>query len=357
MDAAELKEYIYDNEQIELILEELGCKHIKHRKTQGGDEYFSCTFPDGDNKNGIWIFSNEYLNAKSQSRPNAIKNPYGNPNLIDVVCYIKDLYFSGAIKWICECLGLDYYKESAEEIPESLKWTKLITGMKEKDEDEELEKLKPISEKILTYYYSYCNDIFYNEGIDYFTQREFEIGYDIFTDRITIPIRDELSTLVGVKGRLIENDLDECKYIYLEPCPKSRILYGLYKTLSYIKAEKKVIVVESEKSVLKLWSKGIRNVVAIGGHDLSKVQVEKLIRLEVEEIILCYDEDVFRDEENGKIDKKEYLNEVQKFIEQQKVSVMVDLNGEILNKKESPADNIEKFGILFEKRKVLQKGC
>ncbi|MFH0334562.1 toprim domain-containing protein [Clostridium perfringens] len=356
METAELKEYIYDNEQIELILDELGCKYIKLRKTQGGDEYFSCAFPDGDNKNGIWVFNNEYLNVQSKSRPNAIKNPYGNPNLIDVVCYIKDLYFFEAKKWICECLGLDYYKESADEIPESLKWTKEIMGMKEKEDEIDNEKLKPISEKILTYYYSYCNDIFLDEGIDYFTQREFEIGYDIFSDRITIPIRDELSTLVGVKGRLIEENSEECKYIYLEPCSKSKILYGLYKVLPYIKASKKVIVVESEKSVLKLWSNGIRNVVAIGGHELSKTQVEKLIRLEVDEIIICYDEDVFRNE-NGKVNKKEYLNEARKFIEQQKVSAMVDINGYILDKKESPADNLDKFKKMLEDRKVLQEGC
>ena len=115
-------------------------------------------------------------------------------------------------------------------------------------------------------------------------------------------------------------------------------------------------MVESEKSVLKLWSNGIRNVVAIGGHELSKTQVEKLIRLEVDEIIICYDEDVFRNE-NGKVNKKEYLNEARKFIEQQKVSAMVDVNGDILDKKESPADNLDKFKKMLEDRKVLQEGC
>ena len=76
--------------------------------------------------------------------------------------------------------------------------------------------------------------IFKDDNIGYETQLEFEIMYDLASDRITIPIRDELGTLVGVKGRSIVNDPDVDKYIYLEPCAKTKVLYGLYKTLPYI---------------------------------------------------------------------------------------------------------------------------
>ena len=112
---------------------------------------------------------------------------------------------------------------------------------------------------------------------------------------------------------------------------------------------------ESEKNVMLLWEYGIRNVVAIGGHILSKVQVEKITRLGVNEVVLCYDEDVNR-LENGKIDKKQYVEEAKLFIPQIVVSAMVDINGTILDKKQSPSDDINIFNKMFEERKVLQNG-
>lgn len=62
----------------------------------------------------------------------------------------------------------------------------------------------------------------------------FEIGYDDVSNRITIPVRDEMGTLVGVKGRLFlkQEEMTEeeqrVKYIYLECCNRARLLYGLY---------------------------------------------------------------------------------------------------------------------------------
>ncbi|OSA95671.1 UNVERIFIED_ORG: hypothetical protein B2H93_04420 [Clostridium botulinum] len=351
MDISELKEYIYENEKIEYILTELGCHAIKPRKD---GQYYSCAFPDGDNIKGLIVYNNEYLNIKSYTRQ--IKNPYGvKCSLIDVVCFLKDLYISRAIKWVCDILGLDYYSNPEEELPESLKWTKMIFDMKERGENTESDYLKPINKKILKYYKPYVNDIFKNDGISYSTQRIFEIGFDIQSNRYTIPIYDELGVCVGVKGRYFFKDTpqDEDKYIYLEPCAKTKVLYGLYKTYKYIKEKDEVIVVESEKSVMKAWEDGIYNIVAISGHDLSKTQVNKLTALGVNEIILCYDEDVFR-EENGKVSKLKYKIEIDKFIEQQKVSLMVDINRTILNKKESPIDNIEKFNQMYKERILIR---
>lgn len=351
MEIGELKQYIYENEKIELILESIGCHSIK---PHSNFKYYSCGFPDGDNIKSLVVYNNEYLNIESYTRP--IKNPFGvKPSIIDVVCFIKNLYISNAIKYITDILGLDYYSSPYENLPLSLKWTKMIYDMKNQDEKLEEEHLKPINKEILKYYKNYTNKLFKDDGISYMTQREFEIGYDLFSNRYTIPIYDELGICVGVKGRhyLKNPPNDEDKYIYIEPCSKTKVLYGLYKTFEYIRTEGKVFVVESEKSVLKLWDNEIYNSVAIGGHDLSKTQVEKITSLGVEEVILCYDEDVFR-QENGKVSKKEYMNEVNKFINQQKVSVMVDINGDILEKKESPVDNIEKFKTMFENRILLR---
>lgn len=347
MDAQAIKEYIIINDKIEYVLEQLGCHSIKL-----GNEYYSCAFPNGDNKKGMLVYiDNLYVHSQTKN----IKDKYGTSDIITLTCFIKDMYFTNALKWLTDILGLDYYKEEQDEIPLSLQLTRMLMDMNEGIEDINDIKLKPISETILNYYRSCVNDLFFNDGVSYATQKEFEIGFDLSTLRYTIPIRDELGTLVGVKGRFYKKDDGEEKYIYLEPCSKSKILYGLYKTMEYIKEKNEVIVVESEKSVLVLWSKGIRNVVAIGGHDLSKKQVEKITRLGVSEVVLAYDEDVNR-LEDGKINKADYLKEANKFIEQIKVSAMVDINGNLLDKKESPCDDMDKFYKLYNERKVLQYG-
>lgn len=345
-----IKEYIVVNEKIEYILEELGCHHIK---SHDNGRYYTAGFPDGDNKKGFVLYYNDSLNVDSYTRN--IKDKYGNSDIISLVCFIKGMYFSNALKWMCEIMGIDYYEDDVEEIPMSLQWTNLLFEMNTTISTEDNEKVKPINENILKTYYKCGNDLFLKDGISLKTQREFEIGLDLDSERITIPIRDELGTLVGVKGRLFNKSscCNDDKYIYLEPCSKSKILYGLYKTMDYIKESGQCIVVESEKSVILLWEYGIKNAVSIGGHILSRTQVEKITRLGVNEVVLCYDEDVNR-LDNSKVDRGEYIKEAQKFIEHIRVTAMVDVRGNILNKKESPVDNFEKYKLLYENRRVLQ---
>lgn len=346
-----IKEYIILNDSAEFVLEELGCKKVKSHDNR----YITGGFPNSDGGKSFTLFlDNLYIDSYTRN----IRDSYGNSDIISMVCFIKDMYFSQAINWLCEILGLDYYKEDVNEIPMSLQWTSLLIDMNE-DEwlDEKDMKATPINENILDTYYKCGNQLFLDDGISLKTQREFEIGVDLDSQRITIPIRDELGSLVGIKGRLFQknNTTNGDKYIYLEPCSKTRILYGLYKTMEHIKQSRQCIVVESEKSVLVLWEMGIKNVVSIGGHTLSKIQIEKITRLGVDEVILCYDQDVNR-LENGKINREEYLKEANKFIDCIKVSAMVDLKGNILEEKESPVDNSDKYKMMFNERKVLQNG-
>src|SRR5690606_28359431 len=106
-----------------------------------------------------------------------------------------------------------------------------------------------------------------------------------------------------------------------------------------------VIVVESEKGVQQLWSMGIKNAVAISGHILSKTQVQKLTHLNVP-IVLAYDEGCEKDKD-GKVNKSFYRNEFDKFLPQQQLYVIYDQSKKILNKKESPCDDPEKWKKLY----------
>ena len=66
--------------------------------------------------------------------------------------------------------------------------------------------------------------------------------------------------------------------IYLEPCAKSKILYGLYKTIEHIKAKNCIYILEAEKAVLQLWNYGYKNCISTGGKELSQYQIDMILQ-------------------------------------------------------------------------------
>ena len=335
MDIEILKEHILENNFIPTILEELGCHHIRKK-----DGYFQCANPDGDNTTAVCVYENTNLTTINYTRD--ISNGKNiHTDLISLVEFYKNETFPYAVKWICDVLDIDYYSNLDEDLPKSLQLTKMLVEMQSVDTESETEKpLKPISEKILSYFKPYVNDMFCEDGVGYDTQVEFEIGYDEFTNRITIPIRDDLGNLVGVKARYFYRQVpeDEQKFIYIEKCARSQILYGLYKTINFIKKAQRVFVVEAEKGVQQLYDKGYFEAVATGGSKISKNQIDKLTRLCVP-IIFVFDKD---------ITKEELDNIASRFIDGTEVYALIDTIG-ILNEKESPTDDISKFEQLLER--------
>lgn len=334
MDIESLKENILENDLIPVVLEEVGCHHIKHR-----DGFYQCANPDGDNTTAVCVYENTNLTTINYTRD--ITNGRKGSDLISLVEFYNNETFPHAIKWICDVLDIDYYSNPEDELPESLKLTKMLLDLQENDNVEEEEKpLKPISEKILSYYKPYVNNMFLEDNVGYETQSEFEIGYDEESNRITIPIRDDLGNLVGVKARYFYRKVpeDTMKFIYLEKCARSQILYGLYKTINFIKQKKRVFVVEAEKGVQQLWDAGYQESVATGGKKITQCQINKLTRLCVP-IIFVFDKDV----------EKEELDSIAKrFIDEVEIYALIDKD-DILSEKESPTDNIEKFEQLLDK--------
>ena len=335
MDIEILKEHILENNFIPTILEELGCHHIRKK-----DGYFQCANPDGDNATAVCVYENTNLTTINYTRD--ISNGKNiHTDLISLVEFYKNETFPYAVKWICDVLDIDYYSNLDEDLPKSLQLTKMLIEMQSVDTEAETEKpLKPIPEKILSYFKPYVNDMFNEDGVSYDTQAEFEIGYDEFTNRITIPIRDDLGNLVGVKARYFYRQVpeDEQKFMYIEKCARSQILYGLYKTINFIKKAQRVFVTEAEKGVQQLYDKGYFEAVATGGSKISKTQIDKLTRLCVP-IIFVFDKD---------ITKQELDDIANRFIDGTEVYALIDTIG-ILNEKESPTDNISKFEQLLEK--------
>lgn len=334
----ELKEHILDNNCVEQILEELGCHHIRNK-----GEYISAANKDGNNTQAIIIYLNENLTCINYTRQIA-KNKR-TTDIFDLISFCEDCTFAEAMKWVCDIVGIDYYSEQ-QELPESLQLIKLLKSMSICDETEDNEPLKPISEKVMNYYLPYGNKMWCDERISLETQKEFNIMYDPQSNYIVIPLYDQLGSLVGIKGRYFgEPDEFHTKYTHLFKCNKSKLLYGYWQNKEYIKNSKVLIVVESEKSVLKLAEYGFRNAVAIGGKSLSKYQVELITRTGCLPL-LALDKDCTKEEIN-------HLASM--FVNGVNVYAVYDDIG-ILDEKESPMDDEQKWNRLYKECVFKVKG-
>lgn len=331
MDLQALREHIVNNDLVPTILDSLGCHSIKYHGS-----YYSCANPNGDNIGAVNIMLPS-LSVINYTRDLDTVSQYHD--IFTLVQFYEECNFFDAIKYVCDCLGLSLYHDFDDDIPESLIITRELLKMIDEDEPQPADKpLSPIPEQILTYYLPCVNDQFLSDHITYATQRLFELGYDPSFNRITIPIRNYDGTLVGVKGRYF-GDIPEGseiqKYIYLEPCNKSQILYGLDKTKDKIEETRFAYVGESEKFVMQLWSYGDYNAVATGGKTISRQQIDLLSRL-CDKVVLCLDSDVGEDE---------LKNIADKFLGCVEVYTVIDEN-RLLVEKESPSDDPEKWRYL-----------
>ena len=164
--------------------------------------------------------------------------------------------------------------------------------------------LPEYSSDILEQYDFRCNRRFWRDGISFETQRFFHIMYDTISNRIVIPLYDEMGRLIGVKGRINESDPGEYvpKYLYLKECQASKYLYGYYQNYQYLFGGD-VVVGESEKMVMQAHSFDIRNVVGLGSNSLSERQARLLLQLSPQRIIFALDEglDIFQTEKNIRV--------------------------------------------------------
>ena len=320
-----------------MILEYIGCHSIEFH--QGNtDDFYTCANKNGDNQNAITVYCNTGLKCINYTRElNPKKESH---DLIDLVMFNQEINFFHAIKLICDIVGVNYYKleNDNSDKPESIKILELIDKMSA-DNDEYMDDVivEPKPEHVLNYYKNMVNDLFYNDGISYYTQQIFEIGYDDETDMITIPIRDELGNLVGVKARTCNETVIKNKYTYLIRCPRGKILYNLFRSCESIIENGYVIVVESEKACMQLFDMGIYNTVAISGSKLTMAQKQKLINLHVD-IVFALDKDV---------EKEKIEDMANKFPLGYRIYALIDEKG-ILKEKESPSDSAEKWKRMWQ---------
>ena len=211
-------------------------------------------------------------------------------DLFNFICKTRPVTFREVIRASRNVLGITesyYYKQA----PKSA-FSSFYGNIKNKDKVE----LKVYPEEILNKYSCYGNKRFVKDGISVKTQKAFQIGYDVESQSITIPIRNESGQLVGVKERINRDPQDgEQKYFYSVPTMMSQILYGFSENYEYLEGADVIYVFESEKSVLQCRDMNIRSCLALGSSSISKKQCQLLLSLNPKKVVFCYDKGLERE--------------------------------------------------------------
>lgn len=226
----------------------------------------------------------------------------GSLSLYDVVMSSKNIEFKQAYEYLCNFKNISTS-------------TKMRIGIQQKKiENKDLEflklhlykkenhfiKLPAYNEYILNMFDDYLPISWYNEGIKDDIAEYFKIKYYINQNKGIIPHYDINGNLVGIRSRnFFQYAIDAGKkympitiqgltYRY----PMNFNLYGIYQNKNNIQKYKKVIIFESEKSVLLYGSYyGQENNIALAssGMSMSIYQRDILLSLGIEEIVIAYD--------------------------------------------------------------------
>ena len=342
MTVIDLKKYIFEKQKIEYVLIKLNCHNVKYHEK---NDYYSASFPDGDNPQGINVRNNEYLNYRSFSRDVSYDDC---KDIISLVEYIKKLSFVKAIKYLHEILGLEYkwnrnlQKQKKEENKDPLyifkKWKN------KQDKKINVEDIYFLKEEVLDEYITLLHIDWVREGITEKTRKKFGLCYSYKHKRVVIPVRYwATGELMATNMRTTVQNWEELgikKYFLTKGYNKYINIFGLYENYNSIQKAGYVVIAESEKSVFKRDSLFDETVVALQGKTISDEQARILIGLNTE-IIISLDKDV-------NINEVRYICE--KFYNIRPVSYIYD-KWNLLKNKEAPMDANDKiYKFLFKYR-------
>lgn len=347
MNSIELKQFIYDNEKIEYILENLGCTKIVFHKEK--DFYSSCQ-PDGDNQMGVIIKNCPHLNYYSYSRGIDIED---GKDIFNLIQDVKKIKFGEAIKYTHKVLGLEYKYSPNKKEPEKPKYDPLAIFKKAASRKRyicDVNDIKYLDENVLNDFAPGVHISWYQEGIMPWTSKKFGLCYSYAQRRQIIPIRFWMDgSLVATNARTtIENyDLFGIKkYFISKGYNKTNNIYGFWENQKSIIKAGYCVLYEAEKSVLLRDSRNDPTGLALQGHSISEEQVRIILSLDINEIVICMDKDV---------PIEEVRSICEKFYRIRKVSYILD-KWDLLEEKDSPADASNKiYNFLFKHRIVYDE--
>lgn len=353
MNKEALKQYLIDNPDIvEEFLINTGFVNVKYY--------------DHSNQ---WRFGFDETSSSSSIKlnKNLVYKDYKfseEGDIISLVMIKKKINFRTALQYIAS--KTKFVNKEVEEIEVRLPYNGWYKHICKKHDECTLDYY---DKNILEEYPKTVSRLFLDDGISITTQDKFGIRYCQDTHRIIIPCFED-GKLIGAIGRYNARRFDKNipKYLPILRYNKSQYIFGADENKEFIHSNL-LYVIESEKTVLEGDSKGINNIVAIGGNSISPVHKSKILKLQPSGIVVILDKGLGLDKANhmglngvdidkflGKIIISEAVKLVNKFIP----VYYLDCNSikEIQDKDNIFDSNMNKEDIikLIDERKVLVNG-
>ena len=116
--------------------------------------------------------------------------------------------------------------------------------------------------------------------------------YDIFRNRIMFPIHNSNGDAIGFSGRIYNNEVDS-KYINTRETyifKKGETLFNYHRASIHAKKLKQLILCEGQMDAIRIYSSGVKNVVATMGTALTREHINLIKKLNVS-VVLNMDSD------------------------------------------------------------------
>ena len=276
-----------------IVMRRLG---VNHR----GNRFQSCCHHSNPNEGGYNLAFNP--NSKSFMCFSQCSCSYSLLSLVKKHKELTDGKCStwSAMKFICDQVNIPFnFKEEVKQVNTNIyKWqNSLLKYTKNKNKNIEL---RVYNKKILNYF----PKIYHTDWIDYGISEEvldkYNIGWYNYKQQITIPCYRQNGDLIGIRVRNMNPEID-IKYIPLQLLdgtefnfPTNEVFYGENFNWTNVQRTKSVILVESEKTVMKYESwYGAKNNICLGlyGSVLSNAKLKKLLSWNCETFYICLDSD------------------------------------------------------------------
>lgn len=236
MDIISLKEYIFEKQKIEYVLNEIGCHDILYHDSKG---YYSCANYNGDNIGAINVKNNPYLNVKNWTRE---KDFDENADLITLVEYNQQLSFIEAIKYLHKILGLDFKWNRKPQKKPKKKNDVLNMGLEiftkySCKRKVDVSDIHVLNEELLHDYIPLLYIGWFREGIMPWTAKKFGLAYSYIRKRVIIPHKYWMTgELVGINARTTIDNYEEfgIKNIGLHHLIKKVLIYMDYGKIKNI---------------------------------------------------------------------------------------------------------------------------
>lgn len=256
--------------------------------------------------------------------------------------------FFQAVKYVASLTNNMFYSSSSEENTHLIDDWEWINKFKNIKRQNAVPQLSEINEHILEIFCPYPHELWLNEGISRESMEKYQISFWGKENKIIIPHRDIQGRLIGIRGRSLNRDEIEAGFKYMPIKIEGRELkhsvgsnlYGLCQNEEAIRRIGKIVLFESEKSVLKCDTYYHQNnfSVAVCGSNLTDTQCRLIRSLGIREVMLAFDKE-YEDPKSrvAEVYANKIIAKANKLTPYFTVYVLWDTEG-LLQRQDSPAD-------------------